>query len=50
MAELAGKMEEYGDKPGALKLYRRALALDPHFGDLARKVRALEHEVEGESL
>jgi tetratricopeptide (TPR) repeat protein len=50
MAELAGKMEEYGDKPGALKLYRRALALDPHFGDLARKVRSLEHEVEGESL
>jgi tetratricopeptide (TPR) repeat protein len=50
MAELAGKMEEYGDKPGALKLYRKALALDPHFGDLARKVRALEHEVEGESL
>ena len=50
MAELAGKMEEYGDKAGALKLYRKALALDPHYGDLARKVRALEHEVEGESL
>jgi tetratricopeptide (TPR) repeat protein len=50
MAELAGKMEEYGDKPGALKLYRKALALDPHFGDLPRKVRALEHELEGESL
>lgn len=50
MAELAGKVEEYGDKPGALKLYRKALALDPHFDDLARKVRALEHEVEGESL
>jgi hypothetical protein len=43
-------MEEYGDKAGALKLYRKALALDPHFGDLPRKVRALEHEVEGESL
>jgi tetratricopeptide (TPR) repeat protein len=50
IAELAGKVEEYGDKPGALKLYRKALALDPHFDDLARKVRALEHEVEGESL
>lgn len=50
LAELAGKVEEYGDKPGALKLYRKALALDPHFDDLARKVRSLEHEVEGESL
>jgi Flp pilus assembly protein TadD len=50
IAELAAKVEEYGDKPGALKLYRKALALDPHFDDLARKVRALEHEVEGESL
>jgi tetratricopeptide (TPR) repeat protein len=50
MAELAGKVEEYGDKPGALKLYRRALALDPHYGDLARKVRSLEHEVEGQIL
>jgi len=50
MAELASKVEEYGDKPTALKLYRKALALDPHYDSLERKVRALEHEVEGESL
>jgi tetratricopeptide (TPR) repeat protein len=50
LAELADKIEEYGDKPGALRLYRKVLALDPHFGDAVRKVRALEHEVEGESL
>ncbi|HEY1638925.1 MAG TPA: hypothetical protein VGF62_10405, partial [Rhizomicrobium sp.] len=50
MAELAGLIGEYGDKPGALRLYRKALALDPHFDDVARKVRALEHAVEGESL
>jgi tetratricopeptide (TPR) repeat protein len=50
LAELASKVEEYGDKPAALKLYRKALALDPHYDSLERKVRALEHEVEGESL
>ena len=50
LAELAGLVEEYGDKPAALRLYRKALALDPHFDDVARKVRALEHAVEGESL
>ena len=29
MVELADMLEDYGDKAGALKLYRRALALDP---------------------
>src|SRR5256885_6314195 len=50
LAELAGLVDEYGGKPAALRLYRKALALDPHFDDIARKVRALEHAVEGESL
>jgi Flp pilus assembly protein TadD len=50
LAELAGKIEEYGDKPGALRLYRRALKLDPYFDGVARKVRVLVKEVEGESL
>lgn len=50
LTELGEKIEEYGDKTVALKLYRRALALDPHYDDLARKVRALEHMVEGETL
>jgi tetratricopeptide (TPR) repeat protein len=50
LAELAGKVEEYGDKPAALRLYRKALALDPQMEGIARTVRALEHDVEGESL
>jgi Flp pilus assembly protein TadD len=50
LADLAGKVEEYGDKPGALRLYRKAFALDPHFDGLDRKIRALTKDVEGESL
>jgi tetratricopeptide (TPR) repeat protein len=50
ITELASQLEEYGDKPGALKLYRKAMALDPHFGGVARKVRELTQQVEGESL
>jgi Flp pilus assembly protein TadD len=50
LADLAGKVEEYGDKPGALRLYRKALALDPHLEGVERKVRALTKDVEGESL
>ena len=50
LTELAGKVEEYGDKTAALRLYRKAMALDPHFDGLVRKVRSLEHDVEGESL
>lgn len=50
LTELANLVEEYGDKPAALRLYRKALALDPYFDDVARKVRGLEHDVEGESL
>jgi Flp pilus assembly protein TadD len=50
LAELAGKVEEYGDKAAALRLYRKAMALDPHFDGLVRKVRFLEHDVEGQSL
>jgi Flp pilus assembly protein TadD len=50
LAELASKLEEYDDRPGALRLYRKVMALDPNFDDIARKVRGLSHEVEGESL
>jgi tetratricopeptide (TPR) repeat protein len=50
LAELASKVEEYGDKPAALRLYRKALALDPQMEGIARTIRGLEHEVEGESL
>jgi hypothetical protein len=49
MAELAGMLEVYGDKPGALKLYRRVLALDPQNG-VARDEKALEKDVEGQGI
>ncbi|MDE2185036.1 MAG: hypothetical protein KGJ78_18640 [Alphaproteobacteria bacterium] len=49
-AELAMKLEEYGDKKGALEMYRRAQALDPQYDDIARHVRALSREVEGQGI
>jgi Flp pilus assembly protein TadD len=48
--ELAGLLEDYGDKKGALALYRKALALDPQLDIAARRVRALEKEVEGQGI
>jgi tetratricopeptide (TPR) repeat protein len=49
-AELAGFLDDYGDKPGALKLYRRALALDPKLEEAEHAVRRLSREVEGEGI
>src|SRR5690242_16881378 len=40
MSELGDMLENYGDKAGALKLYRRVLALDPQMEGAARHVRA----------
>ena len=48
--ELAGMLEHYGDKAGALKLYRRALALDPQLEGVERHTRALAREVEGQDI
>jgi Tfp pilus assembly protein PilF len=50
MVELGGMLEDYGDKAGALKLYRRALALDPQYEGAARKVKALTRSVEGQDI
>ncbi len=50
MAELAGMLEDYGDKAAALKLYRRALALDPQLEGVDRHVKALTTEVEGQGI
>lgn len=50
LAELAGMLEDYGDKPGALKLYRRVLALDPRMEGVARHEKALEKAVEGQGI
>ena len=50
MRELADMLEDYGDKPGALKLYRAALALDPQIEGAARHVQGLAKEVEGQGI
>jgi Flp pilus assembly protein TadD len=50
MAELAAMLEDYGDKAAALKLYRRALALDPQLEDVGKHVKALEATVEGQGI
>jgi tetratricopeptide (TPR) repeat protein len=48
--ELADMLEDYGDKGGALKLYRRALDLDPQLEGATRKVRELTQSVEGRDI
>ena len=50
LVELAGMLEDYGDKAGALKLYRRALDLDPQLDIASRKVRELTQSVEGRDI
>lgn len=50
MLELGSMLEEYGDKAGALKLYRRALALNPQLEGATRRVRALSTSVEGRDI
>jgi Flp pilus assembly protein TadD len=50
MADLADMLEQYGDKAGALKLYRQALALDPQLSAAARREKALSKDVEGQGI
>jgi Tfp pilus assembly protein PilF len=50
MTELAEMLEDYGDKPGALKLYRRVLALDPQTKVAAERKKALTKEIEGQGI
>jgi tetratricopeptide (TPR) repeat protein len=48
--ELGNILEDYGNKAGALKLYRRALALDPQLEGAQRHVDALSRDVEGQGI
>jgi Flp pilus assembly protein TadD len=50
LTDLADMLEQYGDKPGALKLYRQAVALDPQLSAATRRVKALGKEVEGQGI
>jgi len=48
--QLGEMLEDYGDKPAALKMYRRALALDPHLEGLQRHIDGLSRTVEGQGI
>jgi Flp pilus assembly protein TadD len=50
LSELGDMLQDYGDKKGALALYRRALALDPQLDNAVRKVRELQQTVEGRDI
>ena len=50
MAELAGMLEDYGDKKAALTLYRKVLTLYPRHEAASTRARALEREVEGQGI
>ena len=50
LVDLGDMLAEYGAKPAALADYRRALALDPHFEGLDRRVEQLTRDVEGEKI
>ncbi len=48
--ELGDMLAEYGQKAAALAAYRKALALDPHFEGLDKRVEKLARDVEGEKI
>ncbi|MEJ0042826.1 MAG: tetratricopeptide repeat protein [Rhizomicrobium sp.] len=48
MYELGNILEDYGNKEGALKLYRKALELDPQLEGAQKHVDALGRDVEGQ--
>jgi tetratricopeptide (TPR) repeat protein len=50
MYELGTMLEDYGNKDGALKLYRQALALDPQLEGAQKHVDALSRDVEGQGI
>ncbi len=48
--ELGSMLEDYGNKEGALKLYRKALELDPQLEGAQKHVDALSRDVEGQGI
>lgn len=47
---LALILQELGDKPAALKAYRKALQVHPHLGGANQAIKELEREVEGQGI
>jgi len=50
LEQLGEMLEDYGDKPGALKMYRAAQALDPQLEGLQRHIDSLSRSVEGQGI
>jgi predicted TPR repeat methyltransferase len=50
LTELGDMLQDYGDKAGALKVYRRALEVDPQMTGASHKVRELTQSVEGRDI
>jgi tetratricopeptide (TPR) repeat protein len=48
--ELGNLLEEYGNKAGALKLYRKALELDPQLDGAQKHIDALTRSVDGQDI
>jgi tetratricopeptide (TPR) repeat protein len=48
--ELGNLLEDYGNKEGALKLYRKAVELDPQLEGAQKHVDALSRDVEGQGI
>jgi len=50
LEQLGEMLEDYGDKPGALKLYRQVEALDPQYEGLEHHIDGLTRDVEGQGI
>ncbi|MBL6853598.1 MAG: tetratricopeptide repeat protein [Alphaproteobacteria bacterium] len=48
--ELGNMLEDYGNKAGALKLYRKALELDPQLDGAQKHIDALTRSVNGQEI
>jgi Flp pilus assembly protein TadD len=50
LIDLGDMLVQYGAKPAALAQYKKALALDPKYEGLDRRVEQLARDVEGEKI